>query len=162
MLNLLEGNAVQVPVKGSHRTWRPSVVYFTCNCHPRNWLWQRGRQERTRLSEEEWAQFRRRITDIVRFNPDGTRSTEVWEDGGAYNTEPPPAVGPPINEEPIPLATTEELPLFADWRLHNNWQEEIQNNHIELNETPNITTPSSTDTFEDLEEELKRILNSTP
>lgn len=69
MFRILEGNGMQVPVKGDFEAWRPSVVFFTSDCHPNSWLWQgqRVQGERALLSPYQLQQFTRRITRILHF-----------------------------------------------------------------------------------------------
>jgi len=63
LLNILEGNQVLVPVKGSFRTWCPKLVFFTSDRPWQQWMFKKGGgSELAPLSPEEEAQLGRRIT----------------------------------------------------------------------------------------------------
>lgn len=63
LLNILEGNKVQVPVKGSFVTFAPSVVFFTSDRPWQQWMFKKGPgTDLAPLSQEESAQLGRRIT----------------------------------------------------------------------------------------------------
>jgi len=71
LLNLLEGNQVLVPIKGSFVTWRPSLVYFTSDRHWREWMFPKGKDQGLGpMSEEEQAQLGRRISMCVHIEGD--------------------------------------------------------------------------------------------
>ena len=47
---------IQVPIKGGFITWKPRVIVFTSNTHPKEW-WPS-------LSDYDWDTIERRITKI--------------------------------------------------------------------------------------------------
>lgn len=68
---------MEVECKGGFTTWNPRRIYFTSNFHPKKWY-----------PKENWAEVKRRITEIRKFeisNKDVLRCNEV---GG--NTDPHP------------------------------------------------------------------------
>lgn len=119
MLNLLEGNKLQVPVKGTYVPFAPKLVFFTSDRHPREWAFI-GRDGRpTPTSPEDYAQLARRITCIREWR--GSRNAYVelgfeeeaamnsilekeFTEGGFGNTENPPS---PLN--PLVLDDDHEL-----------------------------------------------------
>jgi len=110
LLNLLEGNYVQVPVKGSFVTWKPKLVYFTSDRPWQQWMFKKGvGNELVGLSEEEEAQLGRRISGqefIPRTVPLNEAlgmapavvgdSLPTGRGGGGHNTGSPP---PPENSD---------------------------------------------------------------
>lgn len=63
LLQLLEGNRMDVPVKGGFTCWRPSAVYFTSDRHWTQWQFPKGADQKLGpMSQEEEAQLRRRVT----------------------------------------------------------------------------------------------------
>lgn len=98
MLNILDGYPVLVPVKGSFRLWRPKVVFFTSDRHPREWLFNvtdRVNEARQALDDQRWSQLERRITLIEEVQ--GHRAlgmtlaiTHMGEGEGGLNIEAPP------------------------------------------------------------------------
>lgn len=63
LLRILEGYVVQVPFKGGHIPFRPSVVFITSDRHYTSWAFKRSKEDRERffLSQKETEQFTRRI-----------------------------------------------------------------------------------------------------
>lgn len=86
LLNILEGNQVLVPVKGSFVNWRPRVVFFTCERPPNEWLFTFGKERRL-LTRSELAQLERRITQVTHFATPYTNVLGVNPGGG--NNDPP-------------------------------------------------------------------------
>jgi len=97
LLNLLEGNRMLVPVKGGFVCWRPSVVIFTCDRPPNEWSFNFGSQTRI-LSQSEYAQLERRLTEVRHF-PRSYLDALGMPGGG--NTEPPQAVRPIFTEQDL-------------------------------------------------------------
>ena len=71
VLNILEGNTVQVPCKGSFLTWRPKVVFFTSDVHPSEWTFtsEEDSRKRVTLDNRQYKQFWRRVTHCERIQP---------------------------------------------------------------------------------------------
>lgn len=60
LLRLLDGNCLQVQVKGAHTLWHPDVIYITTNYHPRDWYdWETRRPS--------WGALKRRFTEVHLF-----------------------------------------------------------------------------------------------
>jgi len=99
LLCLLEGNRMFVPVKGGFVCWRPTVVIFTCDRPPNEWSFQFGSQTRI-LSQSEYAQLERRLTEVRHFPRSYLMALGM--PGGGGNTEhPPQVVGPIFTEQDI-------------------------------------------------------------
>ncbi|AJD07566.1 replication-associated protein [Sewage-associated circular DNA virus-35] len=65
LLCILEGNIVQVQVKGGHVAFRPRVVYFTADCPPSSWTFSFGKGEaRQGLNQARLDQLLRRFCHI--------------------------------------------------------------------------------------------------
>lgn len=65
MLCILEGNAVQVQVKGDFRTFQPELVLFTSDKHPAYWTFPDEQEgKRTTLNATQMAQLMRRFCYI--------------------------------------------------------------------------------------------------
>jgi len=116
MLNLLEGNKLQVPVKGNYVPFAPKLVFFTSDRHPREWCFI-GRDGRPAPSSpEDYAQLARRITCIREWRGERNAYVELgFEEeaamnsvlekeficeGGSGNTELPPSPPQPLLPPP--------------------------------------------------------------
>lgn len=119
LLNILEGNEVLVPVKGSFRTWKPRLVFFTSDRPWQQWCFRKGPPgELSPLSPEEEAQLGRRIATVKEFRTQVTLNAALGMpelggdslprvEGGDHNTvRSPPIV---FNAEGLELE-----PLFID------------------------------------------------
>lgn len=93
MLNILDGYPVLVPVKGSFRLWRPKVVFFTSDRHPKQWLFNvtdRPNEPRQGLDDQRWSQLERRITLIEEVKAQRFVISPEGEGEGGLNIEAPP------------------------------------------------------------------------
>lgn len=120
LLQLLEGNKVQVPVKGGFTTFDPKVVFFTSDRHPLDWCFpdESGHYsgQRSPLNYIQAAQLFRRFTHTERVEKEGEEFTN-WD--GIFSAwrritighQPPPARGeaagasntnnePPVRDAP--------------------------------------------------------------
>jgi len=101
LLNLLEGNNVQVPVKGGFVTWRPRLVYFTSDRPWQEWMFVKGVGPLAPLSQEETSQLSRRITgqEFVQRQVTLNEALGMTPSRGVvgYNTVSPP----PPETEPV-------------------------------------------------------------
>jgi len=94
LLNILEGNELQVPVKGSFVRWAPSVVYFTSDCHPADWTFDfTGDGKRQGLNEARMAQLMRRLHVIEKVQVPPQPRVVVLGEGGRLNTSTPTPLG---------------------------------------------------------------------
>ena len=65
LLLILEGNLVQVQIKGGHVVFRPRVVYFTSDSPPSSWTFSFGKGEaRQGLNQARLTQLLRRFDCI--------------------------------------------------------------------------------------------------
>lgn len=107
LLNLLEGNVLQVPVKGGFVRWSPSVVYFTSDVHPRDWTFDfNGDGKRQGLNDARLAQLLRRFGHIEPIQAPPEQLLVVLGEGGGLNTIRPPPEGAAFSNLLLP-------PLFA-------------------------------------------------
>lgn len=103
LLNLLEGNEVRVQVKGSHVTFKPSVVFFTSDRHWREWMFPKGPDRGLGpMSADEEAQLGRRVTSCEEVFKARTVSEALGMNpsrvGGDNTGAPDVALSPPTHE----------------------------------------------------------------
>lgn len=100
LLQILEGNAVWVSVKGDHEVFRPRVVYFTSDCPPWAWTFAFDKaQARQGLNESRLRQLMRRFSSV-----------EEVADGIDYRQALGMAVPAPPLEGPVGGANTRSAP----------------------------------------------------